>query len=109
MAGLSPHPLAAILAVIAPVEQLRSGYPALCAALVGFVSGFLVSIPVGPVNLSIVNAGAQRGFKLAALIAIGATAMEVIYCFIAFTGLGSFFQRGYVQAAMELISFVFLL
>jgi len=28
--------------------------------------------------------------------------MEVIYCFIAFTGLSSFFSRGYVEYGMEL-------
>jgi len=43
------------------------------------------------------------------MIGLGATAMEVIYCFIAFTGLASFFSRGYVKAAMELFSFVFML
>ena len=35
--------------------------------------------------------------------------MEVIYCLIAFTSLGSFFWNDYVKAAMELASFIFLL
>jgi threonine/homoserine/homoserine lactone efflux protein len=35
--------------------------------------------------------------------------MEVVYCFIAFTGLATFFTRGYVKAGMELFSFVFML
>jgi threonine/homoserine/homoserine lactone efflux protein len=83
--------------------------PTLLAALSGFVSGFLVSIPVGPVNLTIVNEGARTGFKYAALIGAGATGMEVVYCFIAFTGLGTFFTNDYVRAAIELISFIFLL
>ena len=83
--------------------------PILLAALTGFVSGLLLSIPVGPINLTILNEGARRGFKWAMLIGLGATAMEVIYCFIAFTGFASFFTRGYVKAAMELFSFVFLL
>jgi len=43
------------------------------------------------------------------MIGLGATAMEVIYCFIAFTGFASFFSKGYVKAAMELFSFVFML
>ena len=55
------------------------------------------------------NEGARRGFKWAALIGLGATVMEVTYCFIAFTGFASFFTRGYVKAAMELFSFVFML
>src|SRR3974390_1256251 len=83
--------------------------PLLLAALTGFISGLLLSIPVGPINLTILNEGARRGFKWAVLIGLGATVMEVIYCFIAFTGLAAFFTRGYVKAAMELFSFVFLL
>jgi threonine/homoserine/homoserine lactone efflux protein len=83
--------------------------PILIAGLTGLISGLLLSIPVGPINLTILNEGARRGFKWAALIGLGATTMEVIYCFIAFTGFASFFTRGYVKAAMELFSFVFML
>ena len=83
--------------------------PILVAALTGFLSGLLLSIPVGPVNLTILNEGTRRGFQWAALISLGATAMEVIYCFIAFTGFASFFTGRYVKAGMELFSFVFLL
>ncbi len=81
----------------------------LIAGLTGFISGLLLSIPVGPVNLTIMNEGARRGFVWALLIGLGATVMEVIYCFIAFTGFASFFSGGYVKAAMELFSFVFML
>src|SRR5437899_5233517 len=84
-------------------------HPIVLAALTGFFSGFILSIPVGPVNLTIMNEGARRGFYWAFMIGLGATAMEVIYCFIAFTGFASFFQRGYIKAAMELFSFVFML
>jgi len=83
--------------------------PILIAGLTGFISGLLLSIPVGPVNLTILNEGARRGFKWALMIGLGATTMEVIYCFIAFTGFASFFQKGFISAAMELFSFVFLL
>jgi threonine/homoserine/homoserine lactone efflux protein len=83
--------------------------PILLAGLTGLISGLLLSIPVGPVNLTILNEGTRRGFKWAALIGLGATTMELIYCFIAFTGFASFFTRGYVKAAMELFSFVFML
>jgi threonine/homoserine/homoserine lactone efflux protein len=83
--------------------------PILLAGLTGFVSGLLLSIPVGPINLTILNEGARRGFRWAVMIGLGATTMEVCYCFIAFTGFSSFFARGYIKAAMELFSFVFLL
>src|SRR5260370_14793256 len=84
-------------------------HPILLAALTGFLSGLLLSIPVGPVNLTIMNEGARRGFFWAMMIGLGATAMEVIYCFIAFSGLASFFSRGYITAAMELFSLFFML
>ena len=83
--------------------------PILTAGLTGFLSGLLLSIPVGPVNLTIMNEGARRGFRWALMIGLGATLMEVIYCFLAFTGFASFFTRGYVKAIMELTSFVFML
>jgi threonine/homoserine/homoserine lactone efflux protein len=83
--------------------------PLLLAAVTGFISGMLLSIPIGPINLTIINEGARRGFFWAMMIGLGATTMEVIYCFIAFTGFASFFSHGYIKAAMELFSFVFLL
>lgn len=83
--------------------------PIFIAAFTGFLSGFLLSIPVGPINLTILNEGARRGFKVAALISIGAVLMEVIYCAIAFTGFAAFFQHRVIRASMELFSFVFML
>ncbi|MDB6121753.1 MAG: Lysine exporter protein [Pedosphaera sp.] len=83
--------------------------PILLAVLTGFLSGLLLSIPVGPINVTIMNEGARQGFKWAALIGIGASLMEVIYCALAFTGFASFFSKGYIKAAMELASFVFML
>jgi L-lysine exporter family protein LysE/ArgO len=84
-------------------------HPLLIAGLTGFLSSLLLCIPVGPINLTILNEGARRGFFWAVMIGLGATVMEVIYCFIAFTGFASFFTQGYVKAAMELFSFVFML
>jgi len=79
------------------------------SGLTGLAFGFLLSVPVGPINLTIINEGARRGFKWASMIGLGAVVMEVIYCALAFTGFATFFSRGYVKAAMELFSFVFML
>ena len=81
----------------------------LVAVFTGFVSGFLVSIPVGPINISIVNEGARRGFIWAFLIGLGATIMEVIYCAIAFAGFTHLFDSRVVKATMELVSFLLML
>src|SRR5437764_11389625 len=81
----------------------------LLAGLTGFISGLLLSIPVGPINLTIMNEGARRGFFWALMIGLGATAGEVFYCFIAFTSFASFFELGYIKGAKELGSFLFML
>jgi threonine/homoserine/homoserine lactone efflux protein len=83
--------------------------PTFIAALTGFLAGLALCIPVGPVNLTILNEGARRGFKWAALIGAGATVMEVVYCALAFTGFAAFFQKGAIKSVMEVFSFAFLL
>jgi threonine/homoserine/homoserine lactone efflux protein len=83
--------------------------PWLVAAMTGFLSGFLLCLPVGPVNLTIMNEGARRGLLWALMIGYGAVAMEVIYCALAFTGFASMFTGVGVKRAMELGSFVFML
>ena len=85
-------------------------HPILLAALTGFLCGLVFSsIPVGPINLTILNEGAQRGFVWALLIGLGASAMEMIYCAFSFTGFSSIFDHGVVQAFMQVFTFVFIL
>jgi amino acid exporter len=79
------------------------------AMLTGVISGFLVSFPVGPINLTIINEGARRGFKWALLIAGGAVLMETTYCALAFMGVSTFFTHKTIKAAVELISFLLML
>jgi threonine/homoserine/homoserine lactone efflux protein len=85
-------------------------HPVLLAALAGFVCALMfASIPVGPINLTILNAGSQRGFQWAFFIGLGATVMDVIYCAVSFTGLSPFIDHGLMKALMQVMSFVFLL
>jgi len=79
------------------------------AAPTGFIIGMLLSMPVGPVNLTIINGAAQRGFKYAMLIGLGAATMDVLYCTIAFTSFSSFFGIRIVRTSMEVFTFVFML
>lgn len=82
----------------------------LLACLTGLISGLLLSMPnIGPVNLTIINESARRGFTQGMLVGLGASAMELIYCAIAFTGFSSFFDHRVVKASMEVFSFAFLL
>ena len=78
----------------------------LLAGFLGVVSGFLASIPVGPINVAIINEGAQRGFRWAFLIGLGALVMETIYCGLAFAGFSGLFNSRFMHAAIELLSFL---
>ncbi len=89
---------------------MAEAHPILLAALAGFICALIfASIPVGPINLTILNEGAQRGFLWALFIGLGAAVMDAIYCAISFTGLSQFFDHGFVKAFMQVMSFVFLL
>ena len=93
--------------IVNPIQSVNS---ILLAAVAGFVCALIfASIPVGPINLTILNEGARRGFKWAFLIGLGATVMDTIYCTVSFTGLSQFYGKGTVKHAMQLMSFVFLL
>lgn len=83
--------------------------PFTLAAITGFIAGFLISIPVGPVNLTIMNEGARHGFFRATFISVGASTMEVVYCAIAFTGFATLFSNEMIKAGMEVFSFAFLM
>jgi len=80
----------------------------LLAWAVGLISGFLVSMPVGPINVTIINEGARRGFRWALMIGFGAVAMETIYCAVGFAGFATFFDSRLIKATMELVSFLLM-
>lgn len=79
------------------------------AIITGLIAGFLVSIPVGPINLTIINEGARRGFHWGLMIGLGSVLMEGVYCAVALAGFSAFLYVPVVKAAMELLSFLFLL
>jgi threonine/homoserine/homoserine lactone efflux protein len=82
----------------------------LLAMLTGLVAGLLLSMPnVGPVNLTILNTASRRGFLAGAMVGLGASCMELIYCAIAFTGFTQFFEVKMIKTLMEVFSFVFFL
>jgi threonine/homoserine/homoserine lactone efflux protein len=103
LAALVPRVLSLLLETV-------GNHPILLAALGGFLCALIFAcIPVGPINLTILNEGAQRGFVWAFCIGSGAAVMDATYCAISFTGLSQFFDHGFIQAFMQVMSFVFLL
>src|SRR5436853_7383723 len=78
------------------------------SGLAGFISGFLVCIPVGPINVAIINEGARRGLLWSIMIGLGAMVMDTIYCGVAFAGFSSLFTGPLVKSLMELLSFILM-
>ncbi len=81
----------------------------LVAALLGWVAGFVTSIPGGPINATLMAEGPRRGFRWCVFLALGAVLMESVYCGIAFAGFSSFFNSHWIHAAIELVSFLLML
>jgi len=78
----------------------------LIALVTGLAAGFLVSMPIGPINITIINEGAQRGFLRAWMVGLGAVTMDVIYCSVGLAGFSGLFEGKKVRALMELMSFM---
>ena len=78
----------------------------LIAIISGVITGFICAVPVGPINVAIMEEGTQSGRKQAFIIAIGALLMEMIYCIIAFSGFATLFSDKIILATVELISFL---
>lgn len=60
------------------------------AFLIGLIVGFLICIPVGPINMWAVNTQFKRNFRSAISIALGASTMDFIYFMIILSGLSFF-------------------
>ncbi len=88
---------------------MAEAHPILVAALTGFVCAVFFSSLPGPINLTILNEGAARGFKWAFFIGLGAATMDVIYCATSFTGISQLIDHGIAQTMMRVAGFVFLL
>lgn len=56
------------------------------AFFLGLVVGFLMCIPVGPINISVLNTYLKHNFKLAFSIALGGSLMDFIYFMLILTG-----------------------
>jgi len=88
---------------------MADAHPILVAAFAGFACAVFFSCLPGPINLTILNTGAQRGFKWGFFIGLGAATMDVVYCTISFTGMSQIIDHGIAQTMLRVAGFVFLL
>jgi threonine/homoserine/homoserine lactone efflux protein len=57
------------------------------AFITGFIIGFLMCIPIGPINVWVINTKIKKGSLNAMCIALGGSLMDFIYFFIIMSGL----------------------
>ena len=66
------------------------------------------SIPVGPVNLTVINHALRRGFLRAFLIGLGAVTAEVVYASALMAGRTAFLDKPAVSLTLRIIAVVVL-
>ncbi len=79
------------------------------ALLTGLVIGFLMCIPIGPINVWVVNTQIKKGPKSALAIAAGGSLMDFTYFFVILSGLSLFtFSDGLTQG-LKIIGILIIL
>ncbi len=78
------------------------------ALLAGIVCGFVVSIPVGPVNLTVINHALRRGFLRAFLLGLGAVTAETVYAAALMAGRTAFLDKPAVSLTLRITAVVVL-
>jgi threonine/homoserine/homoserine lactone efflux protein len=79
------------------------------AFLVGLIVGFLICIPVGPINVWVVNTLVRHNFRAAYSIALGGSLMDFIYFMIILMGLHLFHFSERTTLILKVVGVIFLL
>ena len=72
--------------------------------LAGLGCGFVVSVPVGPVNLTVINNALRNGFLSAFLAGLGAIVAESIYAALMLAGHSSLLDQPKVSFALRIVA-----
>lgn len=76
------------------------------ALIAGIVCGFVVSVPVGPVNLTVINQALRAGFPRAFLVGLGAVSAETIYATVSLAGHSSVMDKPRVRLVLHVTALV---
>lgn len=78
------------------------------ALIVGLMAGFLISIPVGPINVAVVNTFIKHNFKLAFAIAVGGGLMDFAYFIVFLSGLSLFQLPDQTVLILKIVGVLFI-
>lgn len=79
------------------------------AFLIGVITGVIISIPIGPINVAVISKGFKQGFSNAFAVGLGASAMDFFYCAAAMLGVSAIVHKLEVNIIFQIIGFVLLL
>jgi threonine/homoserine/homoserine lactone efflux protein len=78
------------------------------ALMVGLIIGFLMCIPVGPINVWVVNTLIKHNFRSAFSIALGGSTMDFVYFMVILSGLSLFHFSPSTIITLKVIGVLFL-
>jgi threonine/homoserine/homoserine lactone efflux protein len=78
------------------------------ALIIGLAVGFLMCIPVGPINVWVVNTFLKHNFRSAFSIALGGSAMDFTYFMVVLTGLSFFTFSHQTSITLKIVGVLFL-
>ncbi|MFA6236724.1 MAG: LysE family transporter [Bacteriovorax sp.] len=78
------------------------------ALIIGILTGFLICIPVGPINVWVVNTLIRHNFRSAFSIALGGSLMDFIYFIVILSGLSLFNFSGKTVLVLKICGVFFL-
>ncbi len=78
------------------------------ALALGVLIGFLMCIPVGPINIWVINTLIKHNFRSAFSIALGGSVMDFVYFMIILTGLSLFTFSPQTSLILKVLGVLFL-
>ncbi len=75
---------------------------------VGLIVGMVISVPIGPINVTVISKGLKQGFKNAFGVGLGASTMDFIYCGATMLGLSAIVHSIEVNIIFQIIGFLIL-
>lgn len=77
--------------------------------LIGVIVGIVISIPIGPINVTVISKGFRQGFNDAFAVGLGASTMDFFYCGATMLGLSAIVHKLEVNIIFQVIGFLVLL
>ncbi len=79
------------------------------AFLVGLIIGIVISIPIGPINVTVISRGLKQGFSNAFAVGLGSSMMDFLYCAATMLGLSAIVHKIEVNLVFQIIGFLLLI